>query len=235
MAPGIDCLAPFCVLGTRVHHPGISRHPVVLDIAGDGSIFAFMKLQRIAPLVALTLLAACSSNESTAPSIENDTPAYTFSITGEQKLNGSGISLTRTNAKGYGEVDPSGQLQWTPVVLITLASTDVTKPQVNLGLIGPIKPGTYALRVFGSPLGTKQEFYGSFMVPEIEGAQLNYTPTTGTVTITSVSPVIRGSFKFHSSSVVEIPAKPAPGTQLTASAASLDASGTFVSRAPDTP
>ena len=194
-----------------------------------------MRLPRIAPLAALALLAACSSSEPTAPSIKGNTPAYTFSITGEQKLSGSGISLTFTDPKGYGEADPSGQLQWTPVVLITLASTDVTKPQVNLGLIGPIEPGTYTLRVFGAPLGTKREFYGNFMVPEVQGARRNYVATTGTVTITSVSPVIHGSFKFHSSSVLEIPANTAPGTQLTPSVASLDASGTFVSRAPETP
>ena len=194
-----------------------------------------MRFPRIVPLVGLSLLSACSSTEPTAPSIVDDTPAYTFSITGDERLSGNGITLTYTNPKGYGEVDPSGQLQWTPVVLITLASIDVTRPQVNVGLIGPIKPGTYTLRIFGAPLGTKQEFYGSFMVPEIEGAQRNYVATTGTVTVTSVSPVIRGSFKFHSSSVLHIPANPDPGPALTPSAASLDASGTFVARPPDTP
>lgn len=194
-----------------------------------------MRLPRIAPLAGLALLAACSSSEPTAPPIADDSPAYTFSITGDEKVNGGGISLTSSNPKGYGEVDSSGQLQWTPVVLITLASRDVTKPQVNLGLLGPVKPGTYTLRIFGAPVGTKQEFYGSFMVPESEGAQRNYIATSGTVTITSVSPVIRGSFKFHSSSVLQIPANPSPGMQLTPSTASLDASGTFVSRAPETP
>jgi hypothetical protein len=191
-----------------------------------------MRFHHVAAVAALALFAACSSNEPTDPFTTRTDPAFTFATSGETKLDATGISFTQTLADGYSETDQTGRKQSASVVLISLASLDLLKPQISLGLMGPLQPGTYAIRVFGGPLGTKQEFYASLIAPQTDGSRKEFPAASGTITITAVSPVIRGRFNFHASRMLFVPPNVQPGTQLTPTAASLDASGEFVARAP---
>jgi len=59
-----------------------------------------------------------------------------------------------------------------------------------------------------------------------------YAATTGTVTITAVSPAIRGTFSFHSARSSTWPAVITVGTTVASVPASLDVSGTFVAKMP---
>lgn len=181
--------------------------------------------------VAAVAVAACgSSSASTEPTAS---PSYSVSIRGDQQSSLKGISLTQVIPDGYGESIDGGSTSTIPVVLLSFADLDLTKPQVNLGLLGALTTGTYRVRAVGSsPLGSKPEFYGSYALANPDGSRRDYTATDGTVTITSVSPVIRGSFSFHSARSSLWPAGLATGTRVNSEPASLDASGTFVARAP---
>ena len=183
-------------------------------------------------IVATVGLAACGSDAATAPTGDG-TPAYTVSLAGELTGTRSGISITQYIVNGWREETNGGATTYSSdVTLMAFASLDPTQPQTNLGLLGVAKVGTYRVRVAGSVFGTTPEFYGSYRIANADGTSTVYYATTGTVTISTVSPAIRGTFSFHSAWSSKWPAVVPVGTVLTSVPASLDVSGTFVAKTP---
>ena len=107
-------------------------------------------------------------------------------------------------------------------------------PQLNLGLMGAnLVPGTYRIHTSGSGVGAKPEFYGSYTITNGDSTRSQYEATSGTVTITSVSPTkIQGTFSFHSSRTLLWPAQLVANGVLPSSPASLDATGSFIAKSP---
>ena len=182
-------------------------------------------------IVTAACLAACGSDAATAPT-GDVTPAYTVALAGDLSGTRSGISITQYIANGWGEQTNGGAKYSSDVTLMAFASLDPTQPQTNIGLLGVAKVGTYRARVLGSVFGATPEFYGSYRLHNADGTSTVYDATSGTVTITSVSPAIRGTFSFHSARSSIWPAVVPVGTVLTSVPASLDVSGTFVAKAP---
>lgn len=181
---------------------------------------------------------ACMSKETTAP-VDPGDPVYSVAVSGDRVASMHGTSFTQRLANGYTEVDQSGHSQSTNVVLVLLSSIDFNPPtvtigpQVNLGLMGvDLVPGTYSLHTTGSAVGTKPEFYGSFTVTNSDSTRTEYQATSGTVTITSVSPKIQGTFSFHSSRALLWPSHVGLHEIIPSTPGSLDASGSFVARVP---
>ena len=98
--------------------------------------------------------------------------------------------------------------------------------------MGNLVPGTYRVHATGSALGLAPEFYGSYSITNSDSSRTQYQATTGTVTITSVSPKIQGTFSFHSSRALSWPAHLVLNQVLPSAPASLDASGSFVAKRP---
>lgn len=183
-------------------------------------------------VVATVGLAACGSDATTAPT-GDVTPSYTVALAGELTGTRSGISFTQYIVNGWGEQSNGGATKYSSdVTLMAFASLDPTQPQTNIGLLGVAKVGTYRVRVTGSAFGTTPEFYGSYRIHNADGTSTVYDATTGTVTISAVSPAIRGTFSFHSARSSTWPAIVPVGTVLTSVPASLDVSGTFVAKTP---
>ncbi|HTE46014.1 MAG TPA: hypothetical protein VK636_12260 [Gemmatimonadaceae bacterium] len=197
------------------------RHLVLLGVASAG-------------------LAACgSSSEPTAPGdVSTGDPSYSVSVSGDRAASMHGITFTQRIANGFTEVDQAGKSQSINVVLILLATINVNPPQivigpqVNIGLMGNLIPGTYGVHANGSALGTRAEFYGSYSITNADSSRTQYDATDGTVTITSVSPKIQGTFSFHSSRSLLWPAHVAVNQSIPSSPASLDAAGSFVAKVP---
>jgi hypothetical protein len=193
----------------------------------------------VGALLSAAALAACSAHDSSAPTDPDPgDPAFAVSFSGDQSGSIHGFTFTQRFTNGYSEVDQAGHSQSTNVVAILLASIDLNPPtvtigpQVNIGLMGNLVPGTYHVHTAGSALGTKPEFYGSYSVVNSDSSRSEYQATTGTVTITSVSPKIQGTFSFHSSRSLLWPAHVAINQVISSTPASLDASGSFVAKVP---
>lgn len=200
-----------------------------------------MRIQHlIGAVLSAAMIAACRSDDSHPPTepVPGD-PAFAVSVSGDQVGTLHGVPFTQRFANGYTEVDQSGHAQSTSVVLVLLSSIDVNPPlvtigpQLNLGLMGTtLVPGTYRMHTAGSGVGTKPEFYGSYSVTNGDSTRTQYDATSGTVTITSVSPKIQGTFSFHSSRSLLWPAHLVSSGALPSSPASLDASGSFTATVP---
>jgi hypothetical protein len=199
-----------------------------------------MRIQHlVGALLSAAALAACSAHDSTAPTDPDPgDPAFAASFSGDQSGSIHGFTFTQRITNGYTEVDQAGHSQSTNVVAILLASIDVNPPtvtigpQVNIGLMGNVVPGTYHVHTAGSALGTRPEFYGSYSIINRDSSRTEFQATTGTVTITSVSPKIQGTFSFHSSRSLSWPAHLVINQVLPSAPASLDASGSFVAKVP---
>lgn len=183
-------------------------------------------------IVATVCLAACGSDAATAPTGDL-TPSYSFTLGGDLTGTRTGVSISQYFMNGWSEeANGSGTKYSSDVTLIAFASLDPTLPQTNIGLLGTAKLGTYRVRVLGSPFGTTPEFYGAYRIHNADGTSTVYDATTGTVTITAVSPSIRGTFSFHSARSSTWPAVVTVGLTVTSVPASLDVSGSFVAKAP---
>lgn len=183
-------------------------------------------------IVATVCLAACGSDGATAPA-GDVTPSYSIALAGDLTGTRSGISFSKYLVNGWREETNGGATTYSSdVTLMAFASLDPTQPQTNIGLLGTAKLGTYRVRVIGSPFGTTPEFYGAYRIFNADGTSTVYDATTGTVTITAVSPAIRGTFSFHSARSSTWPAVVTVGITVTSVPASLDVSGSFVAKAP---
>ena len=180
--------------------------------------------------VAAIALAACSSDTPAGPS-EPVEPNYSVAVSGDRSDARTGVSLTTYLANGWSE-ESNGVKRSSDVTLLLLADRDVTQPQTNLGLLGRARVGTYHVRVPATPFGSRLELYASYRVRNPDGTSSVYDATSGTVTITDVTPAIRGTFTFHSSRVVVWPATVTVGMTLQSQPASLDVTGSFVARTP---
>jgi hypothetical protein len=191
--------------------------------------------RRSIAFAAVVLASACgSSSEPTAPTPPaSNEPSFSASIRGDVSTTVQGVPLSALAPTGYSESTNGGPSQSTPVVLLSFGSFFVGPPTLTIGLMGPIQTGTYVVRVVGSsPLGSRQELYGSISQPGAEGTRSSYSATSGTVTLTSVGTTMRGTFTLHYGRVVVFPANPTPGTSFPSSPASVDATGSFVVGAP---
>jgi hypothetical protein len=183
-------------------------------------------------ILATTCLAACGSDATTAPP-GDVTPSYSIVLAGDLTGTRSGISISQYFINGWSEeANGSGTKYSSDVTLIAFASLDPTQPQTNIGLLGTAKLGTYRVRVLGSPFGTTPEFYGAYRIHNADGTSTVYDATTGTVTITAVSPSIRGTFAFHSARSSTWPAVLTGSITVASVPASLDVSGSFVAKVP---
>jgi len=184
-------------------------------------------------LVAATLVAAaCGGDSSTAPAADI-APNYSVAVSGDITATRSGVSLTQHLVNGWSEETNGGATKYSSdVTLMSFAALDFTQPQTNIGILGAPKVGTYRVRVVGAPFGAVPEFYGSYRISNADGTSKVYDATSGTVTVTSVSPVIRGTFAFHSARAGTWPAVVTVGTTITLEPASLDVSGSFVAKLP---
>jgi hypothetical protein len=184
-------------------------------------------------LVAAVLVAAACGGDSTTAPVLDLAPSYSVAVSGDITVTRSGVSLTQHLANGWSEETNGGATRYSSdVTLMSFAALDFTQPQTNIGLLGTAKVGTYRVRVTGGPFGGVPEFYGSYRTSNADGTSTVYDATSGTVTITSVSPVIRGTFAFHSARSGTWPAVVTVGTTITLVPASLDVSGSFVAKLP---
>jgi hypothetical protein len=190
---------------------------------------------RVAALLAASLVTACSGADE-APAAPESEPSFTLSASGDVTRTATGFTLTTYLRDGFSEVlDPAGggARRSSDVTLIALAPDGPTGHQVNIGILGRAAVGTYRAR-FGatSPLGARPEFYGLYSVPNADGSRREYGASSGTVTITAVSPMIRGTFEFHASQSVLWPANAGVGTSVRSTPAAADFHGEFVARLP---
>jgi hypothetical protein len=181
--------------------------------------------------VVVALAAACgSSSEPTAP--QSTAPSFSVAITGDVSAAVQGIPLSLRLSTGYAESLDGAPLQSTPVVAVNFTASDASQTAISIGLIGPIQPGTYIVRVVGSsPLGSRQELYSSVSQIDANGKH-SYVATSGTVTLTSAGSTMRGTFALHYGRVTLFPLTPTPGTSYPGLPASADATGSFVVAAP---
>jgi hypothetical protein len=189
---------------------------------------------RVAALLAASLVTGCSGADE-APAAPDSEPSFTLSASGDVTRTASGFTFTTYLRDGFREiVDPErgGQPQSSDVTLIALAPGGPLGHHVGIGLLGRAAVGTYRVRAAGAPIGARPEFYANYDVPNADGSRRSYAAATGTVTITSVSPMIRGTFEFHAAHSVVWPANVTVGTTVRSSPVSADFRGEFVARPP---
>ena len=177
--------------------------------------------------------AGCGADSVSAP-VGDTTPSFSLVVRGDRVANSSGVSLVQYFVNGWREETNNGATKYSSDVTLLLLSSlaDQKAPQVNIGLLGRPVVGSYRVRAVGAALGEKPEFYGSYRVVNSDSTATSFDATTGTVTITATSPVIKGTFSFHSTRSVTVPAVLTPGMSFQAVPASLDVSGSFVAKAP---
>lgn len=176
-------------------------------------------------------IAACGDSTAPAVPVSND-PTYSISVSGDVHASVAGIPTALRLENAYKEFDQSGQAQSTAVVLVQLTPADTSQPRLSIGLMGPIQPGTFTVRVFGaSPPGSRPELYASLMQKRSDGSR-DYSASTGTVTLTSAGSTLHGRFQLHFGSVVIMPPGVTDGGPYPATPANLDATGTFIVPAP---
>jgi hypothetical protein len=181
-------------------------------------------------VVAVLATACGSSSEPTAP--ESSAPSFSAAIKGDISAALQGIPLSLRMATGYAESLNGAPLQSTSVVAVNFTPPDASNITISIGLMGPIQPGTYIVRVVGSsPLGSRQELYSSVSRTDADGKH-SYAATSGTVTLTSAGNVLRGTFALHYGRVTVFPLTPTPGTSYPGMPANADATGSFVVGAP---
>src|SRR5687768_4897080 len=155
---------------------------------------------RVAAVLATSLVTACSGADKASAAPETE-PSFTLSASGDVTRTATGFTLTAYLRDGFTEITgaPGGerQRQSSDVTLIALALDGPAGPQVSIGLLGRAAVGTYRVRAGGTPIGERPEFYADYAVPNADGTRRSYSASTGTVTITSTSPTIRGTFEFH--------------------------------------
>jgi hypothetical protein len=184
------------------------------------------------PLIALLALAfvACARGvDPVAPATE---ASYTANISGDLSYAMSGFSFVQQIPNGFTEQPSTGTTTAIDVTLLSFTLMNLTGPQVNLGLLGDVRPGTYRVRTGDTRLGSAPEFYGDFVLANQDGTRRSFAATEGTVTISSVAPVIEGAFRFHSAMSFLWPADPQVGTTVHSTPANLDAIGSFRVRSP---
>ena len=194
-----------------------------------------MTVKRLAAVLAATALsAACSSStEPLLPAIPT-TPGYSVSVSGDLRASVQGTPRSLINTRGYSETDAAGATRSTSVVLVSFVTSDPSQPSLTVGLMGPLAPGTYNLRSFGtSAPGSLPEFYASVSQSETDGLH-NFDATSGTITIVEAGQSIRGRLSIHSARVIVVPPNTPDGTSFTSKPASVDIVGVFDVTAPTT-
>lgn len=188
--------------------------------------------RRFLALVAVAVVAACgSSSESTAPPPVPTGSSYVVSMSGDVRASLEGVPTALKSSSGYSEIDASGQLQSTPVVLIQFTAADPTQPRLAVGLLGPIQPGTYTVRTpaLAVGLGSRSEAYGVITQAGSDGTR-SFNATSGTVTLAAVGDTLRGTLMLHYGTVAFFPPNSSKSAPITG--ASVDATATFVVAAP---
>ncbi|HXT17088.1 MAG TPA: hypothetical protein VN706_15710 [Gemmatimonadaceae bacterium] len=183
--------------------------------------------------IGMLIALGCGADNS-ATGVSNERSSFSVSTTGDRRDSIGGFTFTQFMPAGWSEVSNGGATRYvSDVTLLSLASLDLTKPTVGLGLLGSARAETYQVRVVGTSVDARPQFYASYSVPNADGSRVVYAATSGIVVVTSVSNgVIKGTFTFHAGQSTTWPANIAPGTTVSSVPASLDASGSFVARAP---
>jgi hypothetical protein len=191
---------------------------------------------RLVPVALALTLGACSGGDAPVDPGPDDSgsppaPAYTLTAVGDVTRSATGLAFSFYQRNGFTETTTSNgvsQRDSSDVTLVMLSPDGAGGLRVYLGLIGQPAVGTYRVRAVGNRLGTRPEFYGGYVALDADSSFQDYSAATGTVTVTAVLPALRGTFAFHSASVVRWPANAAPGTSVRSTPASADFSGSFV-------
>lgn len=98
-----------------------------------------------------------------------------------------------------------------PVTGLLMAPEGPDGRQVFIGILtDDVRPGTY--RVRNGWGGGDRQFYGTVLAPvDDEDMRLHHRLTSGTLTIESTQPVLRGSFSTESESFTRMPRSPRVG------------------------